>query len=125
MIAGVFITLGGLLFTFLGQAMNLQDLADQMGEEFAQLIGSMFTVIGVVIIIFGALLFLLGLGLWKLNFIAWIVAVVLHGIPTLAIVLKFQFYLNAISAGAFSMLVNPIITIAILAYLIMVRDAFK
>ncbi|MHA1974263.1 MAG: hypothetical protein ACTSW1_14785 [Candidatus Hodarchaeales archaeon] len=125
MIVGVLIVIFGALFAFLGQAVNAQDLEQELGQAFGQMLGGIIGFLGIIFIVFGILIFSLGWGLWKLSYVAWIIAVILHGLSTLSIILNFQMYLDALAAGATSMLLSPIITIVIFVYLIMVREVFK
>jgi len=82
------------------------------------------TVFGVVFIIGGLIVFALGFGLWKLNFLAWLITVFLYGISTLGYLLNYQVLLLALQTGSLQLLLPPVVTIILFFYFISVRDKF-
>lgn len=82
----------------------------------------------IIVLFTGLLIFLEGLGLWKLNIIAYIIALISLGLNVLGILLSYQFFLTLMmNLNVFALLfalVNPIITILLFIYFIKVRSHF-
>lgn len=82
----------------------------------------------IIVLFTGLLIFLEGLGLWKLNIIAYIIALISLGLNVLGILLSYQFFLTLMmNLNVFDLLfalINPIITILLFIYFIKVRDHF-
>jgi hypothetical protein len=111
--------LGG-IFILLGSTELAELIEDTLGSGVAALAG----VLGIVILITGLLVFLEGLGLWKLNFIAYLIYLVLLGINVLGIIMNYKYYLALIISDLFFALLNPFITILLFIYFIQIRDHF-
>ena len=82
----------------------------------------------IIILLTGLFIFLEGLGLWKLNIIAYIIALISLGLNVLGILLNYQFFLTLMmNLNVFDLLfalINPIITILLFIYFIKVRSHF-
>ena len=78
----------------------------------------------IIVLFTGLLIFLEGLGLWKLNIIAYIIALISLGLNVLGILLSYKYFLSLIISDLLFALINPIITILIFIYFIKVRSRF-
>ena len=82
----------------------------------------------IIILLTGLFIFLEGLGLWKLNIIAYIIALISLGLNVLGILLNYQFFLTLMmNLNVFDLLfalINLIITILLFIYFIKVRSHF-
>ncbi|MHA2244323.1 MAG: hypothetical protein ACXADY_05100 [Candidatus Hodarchaeales archaeon] len=80
--------------------------------------------LAIIILFTGLLIFLEGLGLWKLNIIAYIIAIISLGLNVLGILLSYKYFLSLIISDLLFALINPIITILLFIYFIKVRSHF-
>ncbi|MFX0208154.1 MAG: hypothetical protein ACFFDT_19370, partial [Candidatus Hodarchaeota archaeon] len=84
----------------------------------------LFGTLGFIILLLGLLIFLEGLGLWKLNIIGYIIALISLGLNVLGILLNYKYLLTLIINDLLIALLNPILTILLFIYFIKVRDHF-
>ncbi|MFX1285716.1 MAG: hypothetical protein ACFFB5_18895 [Promethearchaeota archaeon] len=119
MISGVLWILTGIMI--LGGVAGLAaEIENILGPGAAGLFGTL----GFIFLFLGFLIFLEGLGLWKLNIIAYIIALISLGLNVLGILLNYKYLLALIINDLLIALINPILTILIFIYFIKVRDHF-
>lgn len=125
-IISILIMISGALWILAG-VMILADVAgfaeqieDILGSGAAAIVGAL----GIIMLFIGFLIFLEGLGLWKLNIIAYIIALISLGLNVLGILLNYKYFLTLIINDLIVALINPIITILIFIYFIKVRNHF-
>lgn len=125
-IISILIMISGALWILAG-VMILADVAgfaeqieDILGSGAAAVVGAL----GIIMLFIGFLIFLEGLGLWKLNIIAYIIALISLGLNVLGILLNYKYFLTLIINDLIVALINPIITILIFIYFIKVRNHF-
>jgi len=129
MLTGVLILLLGGILVILSFGLLGEDFASNWESAFAGAFGAVFGILAVGFLFVGFLIFILGYGLWKLNFAAWFISVILYGLSSISIVsdivLDYEVYLSVIQAGDFSILFTPMITIGLFIYFVIIKDRFK
>ncbi len=80
--------------------------------------------IGVIVVISGIILLGIGYGFWKLNFLSWLITVVLCGLITLGYLLSSQVILSFLQTGSWEWVLPPIVVVILLIGSISVRKSF-
>lgn len=119
MISGILWILTGIIILG-GVAGIAEQIEDFLGPGASGLIGTL----GFIFVVVGILIFLEGIGLWKLNIIAYIVALISLGLNVFGIILSIEYLLTLLLNGYITALINPLITILLFIYFIKVRERF-
>lgn len=122
MFAGLMVMLAGLFILLIGGSIATQLVIDY--PELAGL-GAVVALIWASIFILGLIIFLIGYGLWKLNFLAWLITVILLGLTTLSNILGYEILLSYIETGNYNYLFTPIIQFLLLVYFIKISGRFR
>ena len=115
MLVGLLFILSGLFLLVIGGVI-IADIVNNT-PELAPL-ATFITLIWAVILIAGLIVFLIGYGLWKLNFIAWLITTILLGLSTLSYLLNYETLLQG-------SILTPIIQFLLLIYFVKVSDKFR